>query len=209
MKILWIVWKVKLTNETVNEKTGSNTMQSILKERHLRWLVHAHLMEISRHTRQAMYCPQRTKRGERADLDKVSSQMLWWSQRRLPSSPDACLFCAGWPHTLKWSQLTCILQYFTITLLHPFNGPFFPRQPGYAGTRKVNYSGFYWSKRWWGGSGIRWTICKSFAPRSRRITTPVRHHSCFLQAECPSCHPTNSIKVLKAFKAQKALCITM
>jgi len=24
------------------------------------------------------------------------------------------------------------------------------------------------------------------------------HHSIFLQAECPSCHPTNSIKALKA-----------
>ena len=46
-----------------------------------------------------------------------------------------------------------------------------------AGTRKVNHSGFYWSKRWWGGSGISWTICKSFAPHSRQITTPLPHHS--------------------------------
>jgi len=29
--------------------------------------------------------------------------------------------------------------------------------------------------------------------------TPAPHHSCFLQAGCPSCHPTNSIKALKAF----------
>ena len=41
------------------------------------------------------------------------------------------------------------------------------------------YSGCYWSKRWWGGSGISWTICKSFAPRCRQITTPVPHHSDF------------------------------
>ena len=40
-------------------------------------------------------------------------------------------------------------------------------------------SRFYWSKRWWGGSGINWTICKSFAPRSRQITMPVPHHSVF------------------------------
>jgi len=26
----------------------------------------------------------------------------------------------------------------------------------------------------------------------------------FLQAGCPSCHPTNSVKALKAFKALKA-----
>jgi len=50
--------------------------------------------------------------------------------------------------------------------LHPFND-LFPGQPGYAGTRKVNHSRFYWSKRWWGGSGISWTICKSFAPGCR------------------------------------------
>jgi len=57
----------------------------------------------------------------------------------------------------------------------------FPAQPGYAGTRKVNHPGFYWSKRWWGwgSSGISWTICKSFAPRYRQITTPVPHHSVF------------------------------
>jgi len=42
------------------------------------------------------------------------------------------------------------------------------------------------------GSGISWTICKS-APRSRQITMPAPH-----QAGCPSCHPTNSIKALKA-----------
>jgi len=41
----------------------------------------------------------------------------------------------------------------------------------------VNHSEFYWSKRWWGGSGISWTICKSVAPHSRQITTPVAHHA--------------------------------
>jgi len=30
-----------------------------------------------------------------------------------------------------------------------------------------------------GGSGIIWTICKSFAPHSRHITMPVTHHSVF------------------------------
>ena len=34
--------------------------------------------------------------------------------------------------------------------------------------------------------------------RSRQITMPVPHHSIFLQAGCPSCHPTNSVKALKA-----------
>jgi len=40
-------------------------------------------------------------------------------------------------------------------------------------------------------------MCKS-APRSRQITTPAHHHSSFLQAGCPSCRPTNSVKALKA-----------
>ena len=47
------------------------------------------------------------------------------------------------------------------------------------------------------GSGISWGICKS-ASRSRQITMPAPHHSSFLQAGCPSCRPTNSVKALKA-----------
>jgi len=35
------------------------------------------------------------------------------------------------------------------------------------------------SKRWWGDSGISWTMCRSFAPRYEQITTPVPHHSVF------------------------------
>jgi len=30
-----------------------------------------------------------------------------------------------------------------------------------------------------GGSGISWTICKSFAPRARQITMLAPHHSVF------------------------------
>ena len=45
------------------------------------------------------------------------------------------------------------------------------------------------------GSGISWDICKS-APLSRQIAMPAPHHSVFLQAGCPSCRPTNSVKAL-------------
>jgi len=51
------------------------------------------------------------------------------------------------------------------------------------------------------GSSISWAICKS-APRSRQITTPAPYHSSFLQARCPSCRPTNSVKALKALSKQ-------
>jgi len=47
------------------------------------------------------------------------------------------------------------------------------------------------------GRGIIWAIWKS-ASCPRQITTPAPHHSVFLQAGCPSCRPTNSIKALKA-----------
>jgi len=47
------------------------------------------------------------------------------------------------------------------------------------------------------GSGTSWAICKC-TPRSRQITMPAAYHSTFLQARCPSCRPTNSVKALKA-----------
>ena len=47
------------------------------------------------------------------------------------------------------------------------------------------------------GSGISWAICKS-AAHSRQITMSAPHHSVFLHAGCSSCHPTNSVKALKA-----------
>jgi len=43
------------------------------------------------------------------------------------------------------------------------------------------------------GSGISWAACKS-ASRSRQITTTAPHHSVFLEAGCPSCCQTNSVK---------------
>jgi len=63
-------------------------------------------------------------------------------------------------------------------LLHLFNS-LFARTTWVSRHQKGNHSGFYWSKRRWGGSGISWATGKSFAPRSRQITTPVPHHSVF------------------------------
>jgi len=64
-------------------------------------------------------------------------------------------------------------------LLHLFNG-LFSRTAWVSRHQKVNHSGFYWNKRWWGGIVISWTICKSFAPCFRQITTPAPHHSIFM-----------------------------
>jgi len=72
-----------------------------------------------------------------------------------------------------------------------------PGPPGCAGTRKVKPIWILLEQETVSGSGIRWDICKS-APRSRQITVPAPHRSVFLQAGCPSCHPTNIVKALKA-----------
>jgi len=72
----------------------------------------------------------------------------------------------------------------------------FPGLPRLAGTRKVKPICNLLKQETVSGSGISWAICKS-APCSRQTTTPAPYH-CFLQAGCPSCHPTNSVKALKA-----------
>jgi len=69
--------------------------------------------------------------------------------------------------------------------------------PGWAGTRKVKPIWILLKQETVRGSGISWAICKS-APCSRQITTPAPHQSSFLQVGCSSCHPTNSVKALKA-----------
>ena len=44
----------------------------------------------------------------------------------------------------------------------------------------------------WGG-GMSWTICKSFAPRSRQTTTPASHHSLSYRPDAlPDAQPTVS-----------------
>ena len=72
-----------------------------------------------------------------------------------------------------------------------------PGLPGWAGTRKVKPIWILLKQETVSGSGISWAICKS-APCSRQIAMPAPHHSVFLQAGCPSCRPTNSVKALKA-----------
>jgi len=72
-----------------------------------------------------------------------------------------------------------------------------PGLPGWAGTRKVKSIWILLKKKTVRGNGISWAICTS-APRSRQITMPAPHRSVFLQARRPSCHPTNSVKALKA-----------
>ena len=74
--------------------------------------------------------------------------------------------------------LILLLLLLLLLLIHPFNG-LSSRTTWVSWHQKGNPFSFYWSERWWGGSGTSWTICKSFAPCSRQITMPVPHHSVF------------------------------
>jgi len=52
-----------------------------------------------------------------------------------------------------------------------------------------------WMKRRWRGSGISWIVCKSYAPRSRQITTPSHspHHLVLYRPHAlPDAQPTAS-----------------
>jgi len=46
-----------------------------------------------------------------------------------------------------------------------------------TGWKYIWQGGHKWSKRWWGGSGISWSICRSSALCSRQTTMPAPHHS--------------------------------
>jgi len=75
--------------------------------------------------------------------------------------------------------------------------------PGCAGTREAKPIWILLKQETVSGSGFRWAICKS-APCSRQITTPATHHSVFLQAGCPFCRPTNSVKALKGTQTDQS-----
>ena len=79
--------------------------------------------------------------------------------------------------------------------------------PRWASTGKVKPMWIVLKQDTMSGSGISWAVCRS-APRCRQTTMPAPHHSVFLQAGCPSCRPTNSVKAQKAL-ALKAKGLTV
>ena len=88
---------------------------------------------------------------------------------------------------------------------HSYLTAFFPGLPTH--TRKVKPIWILLKQETVSGSGISWAICKS-APRSRHnhASTPPLN---FLQARCPSCCPTNSIKALKVLTHMPVIVICM
>ena len=82
----------------------------------------------------------------------------------------------------------------TYTYTNPFNAPF-QGLPGWAGTRKVKPTWILLKQETVSGSGITWAmqVCTSLQTDNHASTPPLS----FLQAGCPSCRPTNSVKALK------------
>jgi len=107
-----------------------------------------------------------------------------------------CFWARGVGLTDRWMDIARVhARTHTHTHTHTRLMALFPGLPRWAGTRKVKPIWILLKQET--VSGISWATCKS-APRSRQITTPAPHHSVFLQVGCPSCHPTNSVKALKA-----------
>ena len=76
----------------------------------------------------------------------------------------------------------------------------FPGLPGWAGTRKVKPNWILFTEardsEWqWHQLG-HMQVCTSFQTDNHASTSPLH----FLQAGCPSCCPTNSVKALKAME---------
>jgi len=113
-------------------------------------------------------------------------------------------FLCGWMFFLVPSRMKNMWTSFHYwhTDTHTHLMAFCQGLPRWPGTRKVKPIWILLKKETLSGSGISWAICKS-APHSRQITMPASHHSVFLQAGCPSCRPTNSIKALKALSCEK------
>ena len=119
-----------------------------------------------------------------------------WSIRH-PAPTD---WSAGFVDSRVFVGHLYCLSFMFSTHTHPFNGPFSgtARASRYQkGKTNLDFTEARDSE--WQWHGISWAICKS-VPRCRWITTPAPHHSVFLQAGCPSCRPTNSIKALKGCK---------
>ena len=88
----------------------------------------------------------------------------------------------------------------THTHTHPFNGPFsgttrVSRQKGKTSLDFTEARDSVWQ---WHQLG-HMQVCNSLQTGNHASTPPLS----FLQAGCPSCHPTNSVKALKALRRRR------
>ena len=114
--------------------------------------------------------------------------------RRAQLYNDACLpglACISRMRTMR------SLSRYPLSSSHPFNGPLSgtTRVSRYQkGKTNLDFTGARDSEWQWHQLG-RMQICTSLQTDNHASTPPLS----FLQAGCPSCRPTNSVKALKAF----------
>ena len=117
----------------------------------------------------------------------AASYMLQCSVRFLPLSCFELLCC---------QNVKCYIHVTIHTYIHPFNSPFSwtTRVSRYQkGKTNLDFteardSGWQWHQL------DHMQVCASLQTDNHTSTQPLS----FLQAGCPSCHPTNSVKALKA-----------
>jgi len=123
-----------------------------------------------------------------------------------PTYPFSVLFVTYLLPYLSFALIIDPLRFQTgCRNIHPFKGPL-------SGTTRV--SRYQKGKPIWilqkqktvSGSGISWATCKSVL-RLRQIATPAPPPLSFLQAGCPSCRPTNSVKALNVVKRRLNLAL--
>ena len=109
------------------------------------------------------------------------------------------------PPVLNWRCQLMQVDLHTHTHTHPFNGPFSgtTQVSRYQkGNTNLDFTGASDSEWKWYQLG-RMQVCTSLQTDNHASTPPLS----FLQAGCPSCRPTNSIKALKAVSVVTILCI--
>jgi len=97
------------------------------------------------------------------------------------------------PHTVRW----CGYHY---THTHPFNGPLsgtIQVSQFQKGKTNLDFTDARHSEWQWHQLG-RMQVCTSLQTDNLTSTHPFQKTLSFLQAGCPSCHPTHSVKALKA-----------
>jgi len=100
-----------------------------------------------------------------------------------------------WPHDNHWSGFQLPIN--TRTRAHTFNGPFYrtTRVSRYQkGKTNLDFTEARDSEWQWHQLGhMQVQVCTSLQTDNHTSTPSLS----FLQAGCPSCHPTNSIKAIK------------
>ena len=138
---------------------------------------------------------------QRERCDRAERLQCWWREHHR-SAKRTVAPAAGASHCTDnaVNRLPALAPEHTYT--HPFNGPFSgtTQLSRYQkGTTNLDFTGARDSEWQWHQLG-HMQVCTLLQIDNHTSTPPL----CFLQAGCPSCHPTNSIKALKAIPSTSA-----